>query len=158
MKKLLLLFLIAMLLISASGMIKLARLTLVNKSGYMIHVKMTGVEVGQFYYLTIPVGTKEYPETSIFTIIPDTYRWQITYSKEGEDGLFVPIGEEYRELTIEGKMRINLLAPTTFYNFCDPDAYSIDQLLANPNCRVEYLRGEQNNFKLIPLGVWYFRY
>lgn len=158
MKKFLLLVLVVMLLISASGEIKLSRLTLVNKSGYEVRVQMTGVEFGQYYYLNIPTGSKEYPETKVYTVIPDLYRWTVTYFAVGEDSILIPIGEEYREELITGKMKITFLAPTTFYNLCDPDAFSLDQLIINPNCRAEYLRGEKNNFKFIPLGVWYYRY
>lgn len=158
MKKLPLFILLVAMLISASDVVKLARLTLVNKSDYSVKVKMTGVEFDQFYYLDVPLGSKEYPSTKVYTVIPDVYRWTVTYFSKGQGDILIPIGEEYRELEISGKMKINFLAPTTFYNLCDPDAFSLEQLVANPNCKAEYLRGEQNNFKFIPLGVWYYRY
>ena len=157
MKRYVILLVIIALLISASGTVKLARLTVVNKSEYNVIARLTGVDSGQYYYFDIPRGTKEYPETRVYTIIPDTYRWTITYVLQ-EDTLMVPIGEEYRELLISGKMRLNLLAPVTWYNLCDPEAYSLQQLLDNPNCRAKYLWGEQNNFKLIPLGIWLYKY
>lgn len=158
MKKFLMIVLVialALMVISADTL-KLVRITIVNKSGYEVYAKLQGVEIDQQYYLTIPKGTKDYPETKVYTILPDTYRWQITYSMS-EGSLVVPIGEEYRELEIYGRLKVTLLAPTFYYNDCDADNYRLDQLINNPNCGVNYFHGEDNNLKFVPLGMWYLK-
>lgn len=159
MKKFLILMLVASLFLTivAADTVRLVRLTIVNKSGYQAFINLNGVDLGQQYYLTIPKGTKDYPETNVYTILPDVYKWNITYSLVDGD-LVIPIGEEYRELNIFGQLKVNLLAPTFYYNNCDEDSESLSALFSNPNCKVDYFRGEENNLKFVPLGFWNFRY
>ena len=59
--------------------IKLVRLTIVNKSGLKLEVRLTGdCEINQ-YYLHVPEGNRQSPYHAIFTIIPDRYVVQPYY-------------------------------------------------------------------------------
>ena len=58
---------------------KLVRLTVVNKSGLPVEIKMTGKYEEAFYYLRVPEGDRDFPVEKIFTIIPDTYQTQLYY-------------------------------------------------------------------------------
>jgi hypothetical protein len=78
MKKVLLLVLTVMLVsafLMASGPSqRIVRLTIINKSGNEVMMKLEGSDLGkQFYYLTIPAGTKTNPKVSSFTILEDVY-------------------------------------------------------------------------------------
>lgn len=64
---------------ASSQPIKLHRLTLVNKSGLPIEVRLTGENVENYYYLRIPTGDREHPVEQVFTIVPDTYKMQPYY-------------------------------------------------------------------------------
>lgn len=59
--------------------IKLVRLTIVNKSGLPLEIKLTGENVENFYYLRIPTGDRTLPTEEIFTIARDTYQVQPYY-------------------------------------------------------------------------------
>ena len=78
MKKVILVVLAVMLasvfLTAAAPPLKLLRLTVINKSGNEVYLKLEGSELGgQFYYLTIAAGTKEYPKVEVFTVLSDIY-------------------------------------------------------------------------------------
>ena len=53
----------------------LLRLSIINKSGNEIYLRLQSFnkDGGQFYYLTIPAGTKTDPEAVSFTIVEDIY-------------------------------------------------------------------------------------
>ena len=78
MKKVILVVLAVMLatvfLTAAAPPLKLLRLTIINKSGNEVYLKLEGSDIGgQFYYLTIPAGTKEWPHVVTFTVLSDIY-------------------------------------------------------------------------------------
>ena len=58
---------------------RLARLTVVNKSGRAIELSLTGQETGTFYYLRLPEGTRLAPAEQVFTIVRDTYTSSLYY-------------------------------------------------------------------------------
>ena len=58
---------------------KLVRLTIVNKSGLPLEIKLTGENVENFYYLRIPAGDRVSPTEVEFTIARDTYQMQPYY-------------------------------------------------------------------------------
>jgi hypothetical protein len=58
---------------------KLARLTVINKSGRAIELSLTGQDTEAFYYLRIPEGTRQVPNEKIFTIARDTYVSSLFY-------------------------------------------------------------------------------
>jgi hypothetical protein len=59
---------------------KMVRLTIINKSGYDVFMKLTGSAVTDaFYYLTVPTGDADNPEVKVFTVMSDVYdreTWQ----------------------------------------------------------------------------------
>jgi len=88
MKKLSLLMVLALLVsvfsMAASSM-ELARLTFINKSGHVVYLRLEGREHGQFYYLTVPKGTREAPEEITYTVVRDFYD-RTTWYGEGDFG------------------------------------------------------------------------
>ncbi len=83
MKKVSLLVLLAILastLLMAAIPTTIVRLTIINKSGYDVFMKLEGSAVTQsFYYLTVPSGTRDTPTVKVFTIMADLYKrttWQ----------------------------------------------------------------------------------
>jgi len=89
MKKVMLLVLTVMLIsafLMASGpRLKIVTLTVINKSGNEILMKLEGSDLGkQFYYLTIPAGDKEWPTVKVFTVLEDVYQ-RTTWYGEGDN-------------------------------------------------------------------------
>jgi hypothetical protein len=89
MKKVMLLVLTVMLVsafLMASGpSIRMVRLTIINKSGNEVMIKLEGSDLGkQFYYLTIAAGTKSFPEVATFTVLEDIYS-RTTWYGEGDN-------------------------------------------------------------------------
>jgi hypothetical protein len=70
---LLLLVILASVLLMAAAPLRLARLHVINKSSHVIYMQLTGKTSDEFYYLTIPKGTKSLPEESSYTIVEDIY-------------------------------------------------------------------------------------
>jgi len=62
----------------SAGPIKPVRLTVVNKSGLPLEIRLTG-ENDNSYYLRVPTGNREFPTEQKFSIVPDTYRMQPYY-------------------------------------------------------------------------------
>ena len=88
MKKVMLLVLTVMLVsafLMASGpTLRVVTLTVINKSGNEVMIKLEGSDVGkQFYYLTIPAGNKDWPHTEVFTVLEDVYK-RTTWYGEGD--------------------------------------------------------------------------
>ncbi len=88
MKKVMLLVLTVMLVsafLMASGpSLRVVTLTVINKSGNEVMIKLEGSEIGkQFYYLTIPAGNKNWPTTEVFTVLEDVYK-RTTWYGEGD--------------------------------------------------------------------------
>jgi hypothetical protein len=80
----LLLVIFASVALMAASPLKLVRLTFINKSGHTIYVKLEGKSEGNFYYLTIPEGTKEIPEEVTFTVVQDIYSRTMWYGPGGD--------------------------------------------------------------------------
>jgi hypothetical protein len=108
MKKVSLLILIAILISSlmlAAIPTRMVRLTVINKSGYDVYIKLEGSPVtDSYYYLTIPSGDRDTPYVKVFTIMEDLYTrttWQCDGQKSSGtlivDGnirlTFIPCGE-----------------------------------------------------------------
>lgn len=77
-RKLLLLALLSIALVGARP-IRMVQLTLVNKSGLEVHVRLTGSCDENVYYLRLPAGDRLLPAEKTFTIAPDTYTMQPYY-------------------------------------------------------------------------------
>jgi hypothetical protein len=76
---LLLVILATVFLTAQTTNMKLVRLTFINKSGHTIYVKLEGKTQDQFYYLTIPYGTREIPDDVTFTVTQDIYTRTMWY-------------------------------------------------------------------------------
>jgi hypothetical protein len=76
---LILLVIVASLLVAAIPT-KMMRLTIINKSGYDVYMKLEGSPVTEaYYYLTIPAGDRDAPIIKVFTVMSDVYdrtTWQ----------------------------------------------------------------------------------
>jgi hypothetical protein len=109
MKKVSLLVLLAIVatsLLMAAIPTTVVRLTIINKSGYDVFMKLEGSAVtNQFYYLTVPSGTRDTPTVKVFTVMSDVYTrttWQCNGAKSSGtlivDGnirlTFTPCGEK----------------------------------------------------------------
>ena len=97
----------SMLLTAAAPPLKIMRLEIINKSGNVIYLRLEGSDVGQqFYYLTIPLGTKEMPTVKTFTVLSDVYS-RTTYYGAGD-----PIKEGISstgKLIVDRNTRLNFL-------------------------------------------------
>ena len=89
----LLLVMLASVALMAAGPLKLARVTFINKSGHTIYLKLEGKTTDQFYYLTIPKGTREIPEDIDFTLVQDIYVRTAWYGPGGSCEGFYNKGE-----------------------------------------------------------------
>ena len=69
----LLLVILTSVFLMAASPIKLVRIKFINKSGHVVYIKLEGKSQDNFYYLTVPKGTKEIPESETFTIVTDVY-------------------------------------------------------------------------------------
>ena len=116
MKKLSFLLLLAFLstgILMAAIPTTVIRLTIMNKSGYEVFMKLTGSPVTDaFYYLTMPAGDRDAPSVKVFTVMRDVYdreTWQCNgVFSDGSlivDGnirmTFTPCGESVCELSID---------------------------------------------------------
>ena len=88
MKKVMLLVLTVMpvsaFLMASGPTLRIVTLTVINKSGNEVMIKLEGSDVGkQFYYLTIPQGNKDWPTVEVFTVLEDIYE-RTTWYGEGD--------------------------------------------------------------------------
>ena len=92
----------------------LVHLTILNKSGYELAIKLTGADEEQdnYYYLKVPKGDRDSPTEVTFTIAPDTYSVQPYYIQ-----LWDPIygyaadNPSARSMEIKSATRIAFLEP-----------------------------------------------
>jgi hypothetical protein len=71
---------VSSLLLASGPALRVVRLTVINKSGNEVYLRLEGSDVGkQFYYLTIPAGTKTSPTVRVFTVVEDVYKRTTTY-------------------------------------------------------------------------------
>jgi len=102
---LVLLAIVASTLLMAAIPTTVVRLTIINKSGYDVYMKLEGSAVTEaFYYLTVPSGDRDVPTVKVFTVMSDLYKrttWQCGGAKSSGtlivDGnirlTFTPCGE-----------------------------------------------------------------
>jgi hypothetical protein len=79
----LLLVILASVALMAAAPLKLVRLTFINKSGHVIYIKLEGKSEGNFYYLTVPEGSKEASTETTFTVVADVYDRTMWYGPGG---------------------------------------------------------------------------
>jgi len=76
--------LISAFLMASGPSLRIVRLTIINKSGNEVMMKLEGSDIGkQFYYLTVPAGTKVFPQVKTFTVLEDIYT-RTTWYGEGK--------------------------------------------------------------------------
>jgi hypothetical protein len=61
----------------ANGPLK--RLTVINKSGMDIAIRLTGSDSENFYYLRIPAADRTTPTAKVFTVVRDRYSSTLYY-------------------------------------------------------------------------------
>lgn len=85
---LILLVIVVSALLTAAIPTKLVRLTVINKSGDDVFIKLTGSPATDaYYYLTIPAGDRDNPTVKVFTVWVDLYdreTWQCGTSSTGQ--------------------------------------------------------------------------
>ena len=80
MKKVIFLVSLLAAFLSASALpIRLVRLTIVNKSGLPLEIRLTGENTDTSYYLRVGEGDGQLPAESVFTIVPGTYKMEPYY-------------------------------------------------------------------------------
>jgi hypothetical protein len=148
MKKVSLLVLLAILastLLMAAIPTTIVRLTIINKSGYDVYMKLEGSAVTQgFYYLTVPAGDRDVPVVKVFTIMSDLYTrttWQCNGAKS--TGTLIVDGNLRLTFTPCGEKACGFAGGYDFWKNCnvrlDYVAFLAGQKLANPNWTQEDL-------------------
>lgn len=108
MKKVNLLLSLLAILLSASALpIRLVRLTIVNKSGLPLEIRLTGEDTDASYYLRVEEGDRQFPAEGVFTIVPGTYQMQ-PYYIELWDPVYGPSCGEAGSKTIEAYHNIKV--------------------------------------------------
>jgi len=76
-------------LLIATAPVKLVRMSIINKSSHVIYMKLQGQTFDQFYYLTVPEGSRLAPVYETYTLVKDAYSRVTTYGPGslGCDGL-----------------------------------------------------------------------
>jgi hypothetical protein len=99
---------IASLILASGPALRVVRLTVINKSGNDVFLKLEGSDIGkQFYYLTIPAGTKTFPTVRVFTVVEDVYTRTTTYG-EGKYDSCVGISSS-GQLVMASNVRLNFV-------------------------------------------------
>ena len=84
MKKLILLLITGAILIGAGMSLSLTHLTVINKSGQEIYVKLDMLDKPSvFYTISLPLGTKEFEQEKMYTIVSGTYEVNAWGVKDG---------------------------------------------------------------------------
>ena len=145
----------------AAGPLKLARLTLENKSGYSVYVYLKGQIAKQEYYIALPVeeecefyqdcqvitGNRDHPLVKVFTIVPDIYYLEVDYYNG--DRL---VHHEEKDFEIPKSFRIAFIEPVQV-NECTEEWKLGDPL--PEDCDTKYFLGERFNLRFYPLGYIY---
>jgi len=99
---------IASLILASGPALRVVRLTVINKSGNDVFLKLEGSDIGkQFYYLTIPAGTKTFPTVRVFTVVEDVYTRTTTYG-EGKYDACVGVSSS-GQLVMASNVRLNFV-------------------------------------------------
>ena len=112
MKKSLLSIALAALFLIASNQpyTRLVRLTVINKAGMPIELKLTGItDENHYYYLRIPYGERECPLEMVFTIIPDTYNITTYYVETWDPVYGYDCSATTSKIDANGNVRVTVL-------------------------------------------------
>ena len=97
MKKVLLLMIVLVFVLSAAAPnLRLSRLTVINKSGGPIAMRLAPAtsESQATYFLNIPSGDKEFPQEAVFTVQQNKYKVTTYFYKETVNDLGVLVSEQ----------------------------------------------------------------
>lgn len=102
---------LAFLLVSASPAKyeRLVELTVVNKSGLPVELKLTGSQEENFYYLRVPRGFRDAPTETTFTITPDTYQATAHYVELWDPVYGYDCGARSSTLVATRNVRVTIL-------------------------------------------------
>jgi hypothetical protein len=105
--------LISVFLTAAEHPPSLLRLTVINKSGNEIYLRLQSEtnSGGQFYYLTIPAGTKGSPKVVVYTVVEDIY-YRTTWYGPGDNAMCQGMMDTGR-LTMDRNNRLVFLPCTS---------------------------------------------
>jgi len=107
---LILLAIVASALLTAAIPTKMVRLTIINKSGYDVYMKLEGSAVTEaYYYLTIPAGDRDEPIVKVFTIMSDVYD-RTTWQCDGR--------RTSGSLIVDGNIRLTFTPCGEFLTLC----------------------------------------
>jgi hypothetical protein len=166
MKKVSLLVLLALLastLVMAAIPTSIVRLTIINKSGYDVYMKLEGSAItGGFYYLTVPSGTRDAPVVKVYTVMVDMYQrttWQCNGAKS--TGTLMVTGNTRLTFTPCGEMACWWVAMTTQHWGCDKaslvDVYNTHRIAGEPRMEkvvyFKYLQAWSHGKFLLPVWV-----
>ena len=95
-KVLLLVFILVLVLSAAAPKLRLSRFTVVNKSGGPIAMRLTPAtsESQMPYFLNIPSGDKDFPETAVYTVQKNKYDVNVYFFKEEKNELGALVSEQ----------------------------------------------------------------
>ena len=87
MKKVIYLVLVLALALSVMGMApaaaqKTSELTVINKSGHVLQIKMVGKEYGKVLYVSVPEGSRAFPVEQKWSLWRDTYTVYVWYASK----------------------------------------------------------------------------
>lgn len=179
MKKVSLLVLLAILastLLMAAIPTTMVRLTIINKSGFDVYMKLEGSAVTEaFYYLTVPAGDRDVPTVKVFTIMSDLYQrttWQCNGVRS--KGTLIVDGNLRLTFTPCGEKACGWTAVTEQYWGCNKDqlttVYNTHRFAGEPRMeKVTYFKylsyGSPSwinaylytGFWNFGCGTWYYR-
>ena len=174
----LLLAILASTLLMAAIPTTVVRLTIINKSGYDVFMKLTGSAVTDaFYYLTIPSGDRDVPTVKVFTVMSDLYTretWQCNGVRSA--GTLIVDGNLRLTFTPCGEFACAFTVVNTYLWGCDPtnaqlyDVFTTKRKAGEPRMeKVTYFRyltyGTPSwingylytGFWNFGCGTWYYR-
>lgn len=105
------LFVILLLALAALGAksLRTVRVTVVNKSGMPVDVRMTGKYQENIYYLRLPEGDRSTPTEGIMDVIPDTYSFEIFYIELWDPVYGSQCGEGSNRADVTHSTRLTIL-------------------------------------------------
>lgn len=156
MKRITLLLIVVVMLfsIAASPVIRLVRLTVINRSGYELGISLLENAETPLYYLRSDVGDREKPVTTVWTILQGVYSAEIFLMRDGavESSYVV-------DLPFGGPTKLVVLPPEKPGEALCNEAYEDDKpALAECLESLQYLKyGSDNVQKFLPSKWVYYR-
>jgi hypothetical protein len=104
------LLLILILALAALGAksIRTVRVTVINKSGMPVEVRLTGTYQEEIYYLRLPEGDRTSPTLGVVDVLPDEYSFEIFYVELWDPVYGTKCGEgsNYAEVTHSTRLTV----------------------------------------------------